>query len=100
MAKTLAAFLSLCAGFVVTCSVLGQGEPTASTSPPPAAPGAVPATSPAAESGAGYVTIHNDSYWLDQNGVPILTRSGCLCQFNNVFYWYGGNPRGFPPVVS
>ena len=25
----------------------------------------------------------------------ILTRSGCLCQFEGVFYWYGGNPRGF-----
>jgi hypothetical protein len=42
-----------------------------------------------------YVTIHNDFYWVDQNGSRILTRSGCLCQFNGVFYWYGGNPRGF-----
>jgi hypothetical protein len=43
----------------------------------------------------GFVTIHNDSYWTDQAGARILTRSGALCQFNGVFYWYGGNPRGF-----
>ena len=42
-----------------------------------------------------FETIHNDFYWVDQNGARILTRSGCLCQFNGVFYWYGGNPRGF-----
>jgi hypothetical protein len=40
-------------------------------------------------------TIHNDFYWVDQNGARILTRSGCLDQFGGVFYWYGGNPRGF-----
>ena len=40
-------------------------------------------------------TVHNDFYWVDQNGGRILTRSGCLCQFNGTFYWYGGNPRGF-----
>ncbi len=40
-------------------------------------------------------TIHNDFYWVDQNGSRILTRSGCLCKFNGIFYWYGGNPRGF-----
>jgi len=42
-----------------------------------------------------YVTIHNDFYWVDENGARILTRSGCLCQFRDTFYWYGGNPRGF-----
>src|SRR4029079_12109256 len=42
-----------------------------------------------------FETIHNDFYWVDQNGARILTRSGCLCQFNGTFYWYGGNPRGF-----
>ena len=42
-----------------------------------------------------FETIHNDFYWVDQNGARILTRSGCLRQFNGVFYWYGGNPRGF-----
>ncbi|HEY7086684.1 MAG TPA: family 43 glycosylhydrolase [Tepidisphaeraceae bacterium] len=40
-------------------------------------------------------TIHNDFYWLDQDGNRILTRSGCLCRFGDTFYWYGGNPRGF-----
>lgn len=49
----------------------------------------------AGDSSAKFVTIHNDFYWVDQNGSRILTRSGCLCQFNGVFYWYGGNPRGF-----
>lgn len=42
-----------------------------------------------------YVTIHNDFYWTDTTGQRILTRSGCLCQFNGIYYWYGGNPRGF-----
>jgi hypothetical protein len=42
-----------------------------------------------------FETIHNDFYWVDQNGARILTRSGCLRQFNGIFYWYGGNPRGF-----
>jgi hypothetical protein len=35
-------------------------------------------------------TLHNDFYWLDQNGQRILTRSGCLCKFDGVYYWYGG----------
>src|SRR5262249_42508642 len=43
----------------------------------------------------GFATIHNDFFWVDQNGNRILTRSGCLCQFGDTFYWYGGNPRGF-----
>ncbi|MBP8303410.1 MAG: family 43 glycosylhydrolase [Phycisphaerae bacterium] len=38
----------------------------------------------------GYRTIHNDFFWLDQNGDRILTRSGCLVQFGGVYYWYGG----------
>ncbi len=42
-----------------------------------------------------WVTIHNDFNWLDRDGQRILTRSGCLCMFNGVWYWYGGNPRGF-----
>ena len=58
----------------------------------PAAP-PPPATTPAAPLAADYQTIHNDFYWVDQNGQRILTRSGCLRQFNGVFYWYGGNPR-------
>jgi len=51
--------------------------------------------SPAPQPPTGWRTIHNDFYWVDQNGARILTRSGCLCRFNGVFYWYGGNPRGF-----
>ncbi|MCO6044038.1 family 43 glycosylhydrolase [Aeoliella sp. ICT_H6.2] len=44
---------------------------------------------------AGFQTIHNDFYWTDQNGDRILTRSGCLCRFDKLYYWYGGNQRGF-----
>ena len=51
---------------------------------------AAPATPP-----DGWQTIHNDFYWVDQNGDRILTRSGCLCNFNGTYYWYGGNPAGF-----
>ncbi len=58
-----------------------------------APPSAAPASAPPPP--ASFVTIHNDFYWLDQNGQRILTRSGCLRQFNGTFYWYGGNPRGF-----
>ncbi len=49
----------------------------------------------AAGAGKGWSTIHNDFYWTDDAGARILTRSGCLCQFNGLYYWYGGNPRGF-----
>ena len=42
-----------------------------------------------------FVTLHNDFNWTDESGQRILTRSGCLAQFDGVFYWYGGNPRGF-----
>jgi hypothetical protein len=56
-----------------------------------AAQSGAPATRPA----DGFVTLHNDFYQTDDTGARILTRSGCLCQFDGVFYWYGGNPRGF-----
>src|SRR6516225_6109154 len=59
------------------------------------APSAPESTTGADKSPDRFITIHNDFYWVDQNGARILTRSGCLCQFNGVFYWYGGNPRGF-----
>jgi hypothetical protein len=49
----------------------------------------------AASASGSLATIHNDFYWLDQNGNRILTRSGCLCRFGDTFYWYGGNQRGF-----
>jgi hypothetical protein len=42
-----------------------------------------------------WVPIHNDFYWTDTDGNRILTRSGCVCNFNGTWYWYGGNPRGF-----
>ncbi len=32
--------------------------------------------------------------WI-KTASAFLPRSGCLCQFNGLFYWYGGNPRGF-----
>jgi len=35
------------------------------------------------------VTIHNDFFWYDDTGAPILTRAGCLRKFGGVFYWYG-----------
>jgi hypothetical protein len=67
----------------------------AQVAPPSSAttPAAQPDTT--AQPSGNYITIHNDFYWVDQNGQRILTRSGCLRQFNGVFYWYGGNPRGF-----
>lgn len=43
----------------------------------------------------GFQTIHNDFYWTDQNGDRIMTRSGCLTRFGDLYYWYGGNPQGF-----
>ena len=43
---------------------------------------------------AGFQTIHNDFYWVDDKGARIQTRSGCLRQFNGKFYWYGGT-NGF-----
>ena len=76
-------FLLLGAAVPTPCGVSAQ---VAQKAPIPL-PAAAPAT--------GFQTIHNDFYWLDQTGQRILTRSGCLCQFNGTFYWYGGNPRGF-----
>ncbi|MGA2230213.1 MAG: family 43 glycosylhydrolase [Tepidisphaeraceae bacterium] len=48
---------------------------------------------PLTPSPTGWQTIHNDFFTVDQNGYPIATRSGCLDQFGDKFYWYGG---GFP----
>ena len=42
---------------------------------------------------ANYQTIHNDFFWVDDKGARIQTRSGCLRQFNNLYYWYGGTNR-------
>jgi hypothetical protein len=40
----------------------------------------------------GWGTIHNDFFWYDQDGNLINTRSGCLRQFGDTYYWYGGAP--------
>ena len=40
---------------------------------------------------SAWYTIHNDFYWVDQNGERVLTRSGCLTNFDGLYYWYGGN---------
>src|SRR4051812_6701450 len=77
----LALSLLLGIAFVVGCN-------SATVAPAPEAGGAHSTSD-------GFVTIHNDFNWVDHTGARILTRSGCLCQFNGVFYWYGGNPRGF-----
>ena len=66
-------------------AALGQAVPSVTG-------GASPAMAKLPDS---WVTIHNDFNWLDHDGQRILTRSGCLCMFNGVWYWYGGNPRGF-----
>jgi hypothetical protein len=76
--------------FLFPAIVLLLSNPVGAQVAPPS-----PATTPAAAPATGFVTIHNDFYWVDQDGQRILTRSGCLRQFNGVFYWYGGNPRGF-----
>ena len=56
-----------------------------------AAETAAPAmTGSTAAAPGGYRVIHNDFFWVDQNGERILTRSGCLCRFDGVYYWYGG----------
>jgi beta-xylosidase len=80
---------------VLLLGIILSGHSNLKAADAPAAPSPGPATAAAPLSQSGYVTIHNDFFWADQNGVRILTRSGCLCQFNGVFYWYGGNPRGF-----
>jgi Glycosyl hydrolases family 43/F5/8 type C domain len=85
--KALAAFMLVFA-VAFLCSFRVQMPATAST---PASP---PAPAPATQPNGGYQTFHNDFYWVDQNGARIQTRSGCLRQFNNRFYWYGGT-RGF-----
>ena len=38
---------------------------------------------------AKWLTIHNDFYQYDLDGKAIRTRSGCLCKFGDIYYWYG-----------
>jgi len=63
----------------------------------PAPPTSTAATPPrqVLPSPSGYVTIHNDFFWVDQNGNRIATRSGCMCQFGDQFWWYGGGAPGY-----
>ena len=75
-------FTALCLG-LLSCLLFSSTTARAQSAPP--------ATQPRSD----WAMIHNDFFWTDQNGARILTRSGCLCEFNGVFYWYGGNPRGF-----
>src|ERR1700678_1649437 len=51
------------------------------------------AVAPVAAPAPGYHTIRNDFFVVDQHGDRINTRSGCLRQFNGLFYWYGGTNR-------
>jgi hypothetical protein len=68
-------------------------------------PAAAQTTAPAAPNGDGFITLHNDFYQTDDTGARILTRSGCLCQFDGVFYWYGAtraasvNSIATPPPI-
>jgi len=67
--------------------------PGAAAAPaPPIATATMPAR-PLAASPTPWQTIHNDFFEVDQNGYRIATRSGCLDQFGDKFYWYGG---GYP----
>ena len=66
---------------------------TTSTPPSPAARPTTPIAPAAPAAGGGYQTIHNDFFWVDQNGDRITTRAGCLCQFGKEFYWYGMTNR-------
>ncbi|HEX3020262.1 MAG TPA: discoidin domain-containing protein [Chitinispirillaceae bacterium] len=38
---------------------------------------------------ARWLTIHNDFNQFDTDGKSIQTRSGCLCKFEEKYYWYG-----------
>jgi len=63
----------------------------------PAPPSSTAATPPRTvlPSPSGWQTIHNDFFWVDQNGNRIATRSGCMCQFGDQFWWYGGGAPGY-----
>ncbi len=80
-------------GAWVALGLAGMPSAALPAEPGSAAPAALSGT--AVRPSGPWVTIHNDFYWVDQDGARILTRSGCLDKFNGVFYWYGGNPRGF-----
>jgi hypothetical protein len=107
--RAFSAFLTLGVSLFVCCNLQaaagargGRGAASAPGSVPgPAAAPAPPASTantperPVLPSPSGYQTIHNDFFWVDQNGYPIATRSGCLDQFGDKFYWYGGGAPGY-----
>ena len=93
MRKNLVGVLSLIGGALVAQGLVGV--PAAGGAALPGSSAGTAADGAAAQPAEPWVTIHNDFYWVDQDGARILTRSGCLDNFNGVFYWYGGNPRGF-----
>jgi len=70
----------------------GVPGPAAAPAPPAWTAAAPQRSLPASPS--GYQTNHNDFLWTDQNGYPSATRSGCLCQFGEQFYRYGGGAPG------
>jgi hypothetical protein len=86
------AFLSLGITLLAACNLNAQG---AAAAPAPPASTANAPQRPVMASPSGYQTIHNDFFWVDQNGYRIATRSGCLCQFGKEFYWYGGGAPGY-----
>jgi len=99
------AFLLLAFAPLLCCSVeAGRGAGGGSSTPGVPGPAAAPAP-PASTastpqravlaSPSGWQTIHNDFLWTDQNGYPIATRSGCLDQFGDKYYWYGGGAPGY-----
>ena len=101
--RTPLAFLLLGMAALAIGNLNGQGTPpprppgvpgAAAAPAPPSATAATPARS-VLPSPSGYQTIHNDFFWTDQNGNRIATRSGCICQFGNKFYWYGGGAPGY-----
>ena len=87
--RTFSLFLLLGIALLAGSKLNAQGTPAS----PPAAPAGVPASP--SQSQAGYQTIHNDFFWVDQDGNHINTSCGCLRQFNNLFYWYGMTNRAY-----
>jgi hypothetical protein len=87
--RTFSLFLLLGIALLAGSKLNAQGTPAS----PPAGPAGVPASP--SQSQAGYQTIHNDFFWVDQDGNHINTSCGCLRQFNNLFYWYGMTNRAY-----
>jgi hypothetical protein len=73
------AFLLLGMAVLVSRNLNGQSTPPS--------PATRPTTAPAIA--AGFQTIHNDFFWVDQDGNRLDVNCGCLRRFNNQFYWYG-----------